>query len=282
MAEVQLLRHRARPEDVSRGAAAAEPRTLATENTLPSRQWAVLPHLSSTAKAHSGEWDPVQLKGGAIARSLAPETAGTTWTASALPPRESPFPLGALPCAKMSINHLFNTQTLRLLGEEWLESSLAKRDLGALVNGRQCAQVAKKANSILACIRNSMASRTREVIVPLYTALERLRELGLFSLEKRRLRGDLIALYNYLKGGCSEVGVSLFCQGASDRTRGNGLKLRQGRLRLHVRKTFFTERLIKHWNRLPREAVEAPWLEVFKRCVDVVLRDLVQWWRWQC
>ncbi|KAK4822488.1 hypothetical protein QYF61_015494 [Mycteria americana] len=168
------------------------------------------------------------------------------------------------------------------LGEEWLESSLAKRDLGALVNGRQCAQVAKKANSILACIRNSMASRTREVIVPLYTALERLRELGLFSLEKRRLRGDLIALYNYLKGGCSEVGVSLFCQGASDRTRGNGLKLRQGRLRLHVRKTFFTERLIKHWNRLPREAVEAPWLEVFKRCVDVVLRDLVQWWRWQC
>ncbi|KAK4822490.1 hypothetical protein QYF61_015496 [Mycteria americana] len=223
MAEVQLLRHRARPEDVSRGAAAAEPRTLATENTLPSRQWAVLPHLSSPAKAHSGE-----------------------------------------------------------LGEEWLESSLAKRDLGALVNGRQCAQVAKKANSILACIRNSMASRTREVIVPLYTALERLRELGLFSLEKRRLRGDLIALYNYLKGGCSEVGVGLFCQGASDRTRGNGLKLRQGRLRLHVRKTFFTERLIKHWNRLPREAVEAPWLEVFKRCVDVVLRDLVQWWRWQC
>jgi len=177
---------------------------------------------------------------------------------------------------------------------------------------QQCVLAAQKANCTLGCIKSSMASRSRENIPSICSILvrphlesciqfwkdvdmlkqvqrrgtkmirglkqlfyeKRLRELGLFSLEKSRLQGDLTAEFRYLKGPTREL-ETLSTRACHDRARSNVFKLKEGRL--DIRNKFFTMRVVRPWPRLPREAVAAPSLAVFKARLDGALRNLAKW-----
>ena len=91
---------------------------------------------------------------------------------------------------------------------------------------------------------------------------DRVKELGLFSLEKA-LR-DIIVAFQYLKGTYRKAGEGLHLRAYNSRTRGNGFKVEEGSFRLGIRKKLFTVRVARHWNRLPSEVVDTPSLEAFK------------------
>ncbi|GAB0183557.1 hypothetical protein GRJ2_000821000 [Grus japonensis] len=174
---------------------------------------------------------------------------------------------------------------------------------------QQCALAAKAANDILGRVRQSIISRSREGILPLCSTLlrphleycvqfwapqynrdidiletvqrrvirmikglddltyeVRVRELELFTLQERRLN-----VYIYLKRGCKEDRARLFSVVPSDRTRGNGYKLKCRRFPLKIRKHFYPVKVTEHWHRLCRGAVESTSLKILKSCLDRVL-----------
>ncbi|KAK4816906.1 hypothetical protein QYF61_024916 [Mycteria americana] len=143
------------------------------------------------------------------------------------------------------------------------------------------ALVEKVDNCVLSCIRMSVASRSKEVILPLFSACgeatpgvlcpllgfpvqDRHGHTGASSVkghEEEKAQEDLVNVYKYLKERYKEDEARLFPLVPGERTRGNGHTLKHRRFPLDIRKHFFSVRVTKYWHRLPREVVESPYLE---------------------
>lgn len=100
------------------------------------------------------------------------------------------------------------------------------------------------------------------------------RGLGFSSLEKRKLRDNLMVLHNCLRRGSRDGSVGFFSLVIDDRMWENGTKLHQGRISLDIRKNFFTVKVVKSWNRLAREVADAQCQSVFKKHWDNILNNL--------
>ena len=104
---------------------------------------------------------------------------------------------------------------------------------------------------------------------------ERLWDLNLFRLHKRRQRGDLVTVYKLTRRDQKGLGETLFPLAPPGITRNNGHKLLESRFRLDICKNYFTVRVARIWNQLPREVVLAPTLGVFKKSLDASLAGVI-------
>ena len=102
-----------------------------------------------------------------------------------------------------------------------------------------------------------------------------MKELGMFSLEKRRLRDDMTALFKYLKGCHKQEGQDTFLIIPEHRKSNNGLKLKEARFWLNIRKSFLTVKASWQWSQLSRDVVSVPTLEAFKRNLENHMADII-------
>ncbi len=100
------------------------------------------------------------------------------------------------------------------------------------------------------------------------SAVERLRRLNLFTLEKRRLRGDMIQVFKYLNTFCNADHSKLFTLQPNPRTRNNGKTIQAKRCFTDIGRSYFSNRAVRHWNNLSAEVVSAETINFFKNRID--------------
>ena len=226
-------------------------------------------------------------------RPLQPWATSPEWDAKScplqLPPRPLALPSPTLPAPRpaallslllrLSLADPFKYNPSRLLGFQctrWQQHSIW--GYSSFQTHGSCVQLWSLQHKKDMELLEQLHRRATKIIRGLehLSSEERLRELGLFTLEKGRQRGHLRAAFQYLKGAYRKDGENLFKRACCHRTRSNGFKWREGRFRLDKRNKFFTIGVVKHWHSLPIEVVEAPSLETFKARLDRALSNLIK------